>query len=157
MSSNHIYDPIADALGLKPIEFESIENDNNHITLDSEILREEAFKRNSDIVICDICGVSGNRPNMSRWHFENCSQKLKNCQQCGEIIPRQGIKPFLYKQKKFCDRNCYMESKKGKPPIVMTEEVRKKLSDIALNESDKRSKRMKEIRSKKYWNNRKNE
>jgi hypothetical protein len=39
-----------------------------------------------------------------------------------------------------------MESKKGKPPINMTDEVKKKLSDIALTQSKERSERMKKNR-----------
>ena len=67
---------------------------------------------------------------MLRWHFDNCETILRCCEQCGNTIPRQGIKPFLYDVKKYCNRRCYMDSKKGKPPIVMTEEVKNKLSAI---------------------------
>lgn len=77
--------------------------------------REDALKRNAEIVECDKCGVRGNRPNMMRWHFENCKVKLRPCKQCGKTIPRQGIKDHLYNQKIFCDRKCYMKSKVGKP------------------------------------------
>lgn len=94
---------------------------------DPDICRKEAIKRNSEIVTCDKCGVSGNRPNMMRWHFENCKTILRECQYCKEIIPRQGMKDFLYTQKKYCNRNCYMKSKIGKPPIIMTEVIKNKL------------------------------
>jgi hypothetical protein len=36
-----------------------------------------------------------------------------------------------------------MESKKGKPPIVMTREVKEKLSKIALTQTKERSERIK--------------
>ena len=127
MSSTTIYDSISESLGLQAIDT-IIDNDDTHeMILNPTLNREEAKKRNAEIVTCGVCGVSGNYPNMMRWHFENCSQQLRNCQQCGEVIPRQGTKPYLYKQKKFCNRKCYAESKKGKPPIVMTEEVKQKL------------------------------
>lgn len=99
---------------------------------------DEARKRNATIVSCPICHITGNEPNMRRWHFENCSQALLDCQECGQIIPRQGTKPTLYKQKKFCDRKCYMRSKRGTSPIIMTEEVKKKLSMIGVAQSDQR-------------------
>ena len=95
---------------------------------DPEISRQEALKRNSDFVECSHCGVVGNRPNMIRWHFDNCKTILKNCEQCGSTIPRQGIKDFLYKNKKYCNRSCYMESKKGKVFLEMTPEMREKIS-----------------------------
>lgn len=81
----------------------------------SEISKTEALKRNAEIVTCDKCGVTGNRPNMMRWHFENCQVILRSCKQCGNTIPRQGIKDYLYDKKIFCNRKCYMESKKGIP------------------------------------------
>ena len=96
---------------------------------DSDIEREEALKRNATIVTCPNCGVKGNEPNMLRWHFDNCKTKLKKCLHCDNIIPRQGVKDFIYSQKFYCNRSCYMSSKKGKPPIVMTDEVKKKLSE----------------------------
>jgi hypothetical protein len=92
-----------------------------------EICRLEAIKRNSEIVTCDVCGVEGNYPNMMRWHFENCKTVLRNCEYCGECIPRQGIKNFLYDKKKYCNRECYMKHKKGKAPLIMTEEIKQKL------------------------------
>ena len=85
------------------------------IIFDPIINREEALKRNAEIVECDKCGVKGNRPNMMRWHFENCQTILRSCKQCVKIIPRQGIKDYLYDQKIYCNRQCYMKSKKGKP------------------------------------------
>jgi hypothetical protein len=98
-------------------------------TNDPTINREEALKRNSEIVKCTKCGVEGNKPNMMRWHFDNCKTELKTCKQCKNVIPRQGIKDYLYKEKHYCNRKCYMESKKGKAPIEMTSEVRKKVSE----------------------------
>jgi len=152
MSSSIIYDPISEALGLDPLEisYEHIRMCQVH---DPKISREEAITRNSDIVTCSVCGVTGNGPNMARWHFENCKRKVKQCQQCEHDIPMQGIKPYLYKQKKYCNRDCYMESKRGIPPIEMTQEVRKKLSDMAISQSEARSNRMKQIRKNKFWNN----
>lgn len=94
---------------------------------DPNICRIEAIKRNSETVTCDVCGVSGNYPNMMRWHFENCKTILRSCEYCGNEIPRQGIKNFLYDKKKYCNRECYMGSKKGKAPIIMSEEVKQKL------------------------------
>jgi hypothetical protein len=64
---------------------------------------------------------------MIRRHFENCKTKFRNCRQCSKISPRQGVKDHVYNQKKYCDRSCYMKSKRGKPPIKMTEEVKNKL------------------------------
>jgi hypothetical protein len=96
---------------------------------DPEINRVEALQRNSEFIKCPKCGVTGNRPNMMRWHFDKCKTVLKNCKQCGKIIPRQNVKDYLYKQKQYCDRKCYMESKKGKAPINMTPEVCKKVSE----------------------------
>ena len=95
---------------------------------DPTILRNEALKRNSEKVQCPKCQVEGNRPNMMRWHFEKCKTILKNCEQCGKIIPRQGTKDFRYKNKKYCERKCYMKSKKGIVFLEMTVEMREKLS-----------------------------
>jgi hypothetical protein len=95
---------------------------------DPDLCRYEALKRNAEIVECNRCGVKGNRPNMMRWHFEKCKTVIKTCKQCGQNIPRQGIKDHMYKTKIFCNRKCYMESKKGVVPIEMTAEVREKLS-----------------------------
>jgi hypothetical protein len=108
-----------------------------------ELSKQEALKRNSNIIECPKCHVKGNEPNMYRWHFDNCSTKFRLCEQCNKQIPRQGIKPFLYDVKKFCNRKCYMESKKGIAPIVMTDELKNKLSKIALSQSKERSDRMK--------------
>jgi len=123
-----IYDPIADALGLEPIELENSPS-SEYIILDSNISRKEAISRNKELLTCDICGVTGGGTNMLRWHFENCKNKIKKCEQCEKDIPIQGLKPYLYKQKKYCNRDCYMKSKRGSPPIEMTQEVRKKISD----------------------------
>ena len=128
-------DTLSIALGLVELEqttdIEELYEEYGLINFDREICRQEAIERNSEIVTCDKCGVQGNRPNMMRWHFENCKTVLLNCQCCGKVIPRQGIKDHLYKKKKFCNRSCYMESKKGIAPIAMTDEVRDKLSKIA--------------------------
>ena len=127
-----IYDPLSEALGIEPnpnFKFSDwlIVPEN----LDPHILRQEAIKRNSEFVACDKCGVVGNRPNMMRWHFENCKTTLKECKQCGKTIPRQGIKDHIYNKKTYCNRNCYMKSKIGKPPIIMTNDIKEKLSKIA--------------------------
>lgn len=115
---------------------------------DSEISKAEALKRNAEIVECDRCGVKGNRPNMLRWHFEKCEVVMRSCKHCGKTIPRQGIKNHLYDQKIYCDRHCYMKSKIGKAPIIMTEEVKDKLAISAKKTSKERSDRMK---SNKVW------
>ena len=134
---------VSNALGL---EFTPISDQDLEIThkFDPTISREEALKRNSEIVVCDKCGVSGNRPNMIRWHFDNCRTLLRTCEQCGETIPKQGIKDIQYNVKKYCNRKCYMEYKKGKAPIVMTKEIREKLSIHAKRrELGKRNMRIK--------------
>ena len=113
------------------VEYKDVDyGEGNYTIFDSSIgnFREEALKRNSEIVTCPKCGVFGNRPNMMRWHFESCKTVLKSCKQCGNTIPRQGIKDHLYKTKTYCNRKCYMESKKGINPIEMTEEIKKKIS-----------------------------
>jgi hypothetical protein len=116
---------LCEALGMDHFE---IDMSNLIFNNDPTILRNEALKRNSERVQCPKCQVEGNRPNMMRWHFEKCKTVLKNCEQCGEIIPRQGTKDSLYKDKKYCGRKCYMESKKGIPFLEMTVEMREKLS-----------------------------
>jgi hypothetical protein len=145
-------DEIAECLGIIPlneeIDIEKLFQDHNIILFDSDLLRQDALERNSEIVVCDVCSVSGNRPNMMRWHFENCTTIFRKCEQCENKIPRQGIKNYLYNQKKFCNRTCYMNSKKGKPPIVMTEEVKLKISIHAKTQSEERSERMKK---NKVW------
>jgi len=139
---------------LKTFKFE--DNVKEHLD-QKELFKIEALIRNSTIIKCTYCGVEGNEPNMLRWHFENCTTKLRCCIQCGETIPRQGIKPFLYDVKKYCNRKCYMESKKGKAPIEMTDEVKNKLSNIAKEQSEIRSERMKKNKVWTYSNaNRKN-
>ena len=135
---------------LKTFKFEDI---NSEDYLDQkELFKTEALIRNSTIIKCTHCGVEGNEPNMLRWHFQNCNTKLRCCEQCGEIIPRQGIKPFLYDVKKYCNRNCYMESKKGKAPIKMTDDIKNKLSIIAKEQSVVRSERMKKNKVLTYSN-----
>ena len=114
-----------------------------------EIFVKDALIRNTTFIECDKCGVIGNEPNMHRWHFQNCKTVFRSCEQCGDVIPRQGTKPFLYNVKKYCNRKCYMESKKGKPPIVMTDEIKQKMSKIALGQSEIRRERIKKV---KPWN-----
>lgn len=111
--------------GLKDFKFEL---DESSIIEQKDLYIMDALKRNSTFVECDRCHTIGNEPNMLRWHFDRCTTKFRNCEHCKKIIPRQNIKPFLYDVKKYCNRKCYMESKKGKPPIVMTDEVKDKLS-----------------------------
>lgn len=125
-------DKIAEFLGISPettsdYDLDALFNEYKIINFDPEISRKEALLRNAEIVSCDKCGVVGNRPNMMRWHFENCKTEFRQCQQCDNQIPRQGIKDFLYNQKKYCNRSCYMKSKIGKAPIIMTEEIKAKL------------------------------
>jgi hypothetical protein len=134
---------------LKDTKYEDI--DKQEFESQRELFVSEALKRNSTFIKCPHCNVTGNEPNMLRWHFDNCETVLRCCKQCGNTIPRQGIKPFLYNVKKYCNRKCYMESKKGKPPIVMTHEVKEKLSKIALSQSEKRSER---IKMNKPWETR---
>jgi hypothetical protein len=123
--------------GLKDIKFDEIEN--KEFIKYKELCRSDAQIRNSTFIECPHCKVVGNEPNMLRWHFDNCTTTFRNCEQCNGIIPRQGTKPFQYDVKKYCNRKCYMDSKKGKPPIVMTDEVKNKLSVIR----------------KKWWKNQK--
>lgn len=118
-----------ESLGIEHCDIEDIDMSSLVFTNDPLILKEEALKRNSENVQCPKCGVQGNRPNMMRWHFDKCKTILKNCKQCGQVIPRQGIKDHLYKQKHYCNQECYMESKKGINPIEMTSEIKKKISD----------------------------
>jgi hypothetical protein len=114
---------LANILNVDHIEF-----DYSEMNFDDAVLVQEALRRNSEIVECPKCGVTGNYPNMMRWHFESCKTVLKSCQHCNNIIPRQGIKDHLYTQKNYCDRKCYMESKKGKNPILLTDEMKNKIS-----------------------------
>jgi len=112
------------------LNIEHVEIEYAPVTYNNPLVsRNEALKRNAEIVECPKCGVKGNRPNMMRWHFDNCKTVLRKCQQCGNTIPRQGIKDIQYNQKIYCNQDCYMESKKGKNAIEMTEEVRKKISE----------------------------
>jgi hypothetical protein len=141
-----IYDPIAEALGIKPIKnLDYLFADDSNCVYNPEISRIEALKRNSEFVTCDRCGQSGNRPNMMRWHFENCkTTPNKKCPHCGDVISPKGIKRNIYEQKVFCTRFCYIASRKGIIPIEMTEEIRKKISRSALSRSDQLSMRMKQ-------------
>jgi hypothetical protein len=140
---------------LKTFKFDEI--DSEEYLDQKELFKTEALVRNATIIECTRCGVKGSEPNMFRWHFSNCTTKLRCCEQCGEVIPRQNIKPFLYDVKKYCNRKCYTESKKGKSPITMTDEIKTKLSNIAKEQSDIRSERMKKNKVWTYSNvNRKN-
>lgn len=120
---------LAESLGIEYCEIDDIDMSALIFTNDPTILKEEALKRNSEKIQCPKCGVEGNRPNMMRWHFDKCKTKLKNCKECGKIIPRQGIKDYLYDQKHYCNQICYMKTKKGKIPVEMTPEIRKKISE----------------------------
>lgn len=133
-------------LALKKSVRKQIENFD--IIIDPKISKEEALKRNAEIVKCDRCGVSGNRPNMMRWHFENCKTILKEYKHCGAVIPRQGIKDVLYEKKIYCNQVCYYNSKKGKPFITMTDQIKNKISQSACSRSKELSNRMKE---NKVW------
>lgn len=143
-----IYDSLSAALGIEPNPelFERIRNLES-IDLPAQYSpvtsREEAIIRNTTIVTCDRCGTSGGEPNMRRWHFDNCKTKFKDCKHCGKVIPRQGIKDYQYNKKVFCNAACYFENKKNKPALIMTDEVRKKLSEIAKADATTRSERMK--------------
>ena len=131
--SKTIYDPISEALQLKPINFKfdiSQVLSSSLVEVNPDLAREEALERNSTIVECDKCGVTGNRPNMMRWHFDNCTRKVRQCKSCEKDIPMQGWKPYQYDVKSYCNRECYMESKKGISPIVMTDEVKRKLAAV---------------------------
>ena len=98
---------------------EHIEIDYPDIKLfDCEIEREEALKRNATIVTCPKCGVKGNKPNMLRWHFDNCKTKLKNCLHCGNIIPRQGIKDSYMKKSFIVIVHVTWNQKKENPPLL---------------------------------------
>ncbi len=71
----YLSNPIETFLGTKH-DLNFVYDFNDHILVtDPSILREEALKRNADIVECDVCGAKGNRPNMSRWHFDKCGIK----------------------------------------------------------------------------------
>lgn len=140
-----VRDKLSEALG---IECAVVIDYSECVIFDPIMNREEALKRNAEIVECDKCGVRGNRPNMMRWHFENCKVELRSCKQCGKTIPRQGVKDYLYDKKIFCDRKCYMKSKAGKPPISMTNEIKNKISDNAKSRSSELSERMK---NNKVW------
>ena len=137
-----IYCPLAEALGI-PTNISILDIDDGYLVFDPTISRKEALKRNEEIVECPRCGVKGNQPNMMRWHFDNCKTELRHCKQCDNVIPRQGCKDYVYKRKMFCDSVCYNESKKGKAPISMTSEIKRKISEAALKDSKNRSKRMK--------------
>jgi hypothetical protein len=148
-----IYCPLSEALGIDSGGQSVLNQNDDFIVYDPTISSQEAIKRNSEFVTCPHCGVSGNRPNMIRWHFDNCKTKLKDCPQCGKVISRQGCKDSLYKKKVYCSQECYIESKKGKSPIDMTPEVRGKISKAALRDSQNRSERMKKVQPWKIrWN-----
>ena len=137
------YAPLTAALGLEPQKNPSYLTDDIEKSYNPIISRQESISRNQEEHICDRCGITGKGPNMSRWHFDNCNTVLRECKHCKKTIPRQGIKDHLYNQKVYCNRKCYMESKKGKAPIVMSDEVKIKLSNSALERSTILSDRMK--------------
>ena len=118
-----------------------------------EILRMEAIRRNSEFVTCPKCGVTGNRPNMMRWHFDNCNEMpLKKCLHCHKTIPRT-VKPHIYKQKLYCNRKCYMASKIGLPFHTPTEKDKKNISKFnskPVKVLDKKFKSIKEASN--YYN-----
>ena len=129
-----IHDKLCAAFDLDPSDnpipnslFDELPDD--LVRFNPELAREEALIRNSTKLKCTNCGTIGQSVNMRRWHFERCRTNLKNCKQCGDVIPRQGIKDYLYDKKTYCNRSCYTESKKGKSPIQMTNEVKQKISD----------------------------
>ena len=127
--------------GLKDVKFDEIQN--KEFIEYKELCAIGAQLRNATMVECPHCKVVGNEPNMMRWHFDNCETIFKNCKHCKGVIPRQGIKPFIYNKKDYCNRKCYMESKKGKPFLIMTDEIKEKLSKIALTQTKERSERIK--------------
>ena len=92
--------------GLKDVKIDEIQN--KEFIEYKELCVIGAQTRNATMVECPHCKVVGNEPNMIRWHFDNCETKLRCCEQCGNTIPRQGIKPFLYNVKKYCNRKCYI-------------------------------------------------
>jgi hypothetical protein len=136
-------DKIAEALGIEPFDDFVFDIESLDKRFDSKFQSEEAIKRNKEIVQCTRCGIFGNRPNMMRWHFEACKTKLKECEECHNIIPRQNVKDSLYDKKKFCNSTCYFKSKLNIPPVIMTDDVKKKISESALKQSKERSDRAK--------------
>ena len=140
--SEVIYDPIADALNISPVDF-----DIQPIVFeafDSEIERQQAIKRNKELRTCPHCKRDGHGPNMDRWHFDNCALKeTKYCKGCGGAIPKI-FKASRYYKTEYCNQNCYHEHQVGigRPH---TEEAKKRMSEIALSQSEMRSKRMKEL------------
>jgi len=148
--------PLSEALGIPSSSQSILDQQDDFVVYDPTISSKEAIKRNSERVTCPHCGVIGNHPNMMRWHFDKCFAKLRKCEQCGDNIPRQGCKESVYKKKIYCDKVCYNESRKGKSPIVMTPEVREKISKAALLDSKNRSERMKRNKvwekSSRGWN-----
>jgi hypothetical protein len=117
-----------------------------YFIFDPNISADEAKRRNAEIVECNVCGVTGNRPNMMRWHFENCKVKLRECQQCGGVIPI--TKASRYSKSLYCSHKCFTDSKIGKAPLIMTDEIKKKLSASAKLRSEESSIRMKK---NKVW------
>jgi hypothetical protein len=145
----NIYDPLSLALGLEPQENPTyLQDDNIPNQYDPNWCRKDAIARNKIEYTCNKCGVIGKGPNMIRWHFDYCQTVLRDCKQCGKTIPRQGTKDYLYNKKIFCNRQCYMKSKKGNAPIIMTDNIKNKLKEKALSRSDDLSIRMK---NNKVW------
>ena len=139
-----IYDTISDALGIMPSTnldyLFSLPPEYN-----PEISKLEALKRNAEFVTCDRCGKTGNRPNMMRWHFDNCKTSVdKKCPQCEKVISPEGMKRNIFEKKIYCSKFCYIASRKGINPIEMTPEVRAKISRSALSRSEQLSLRMKQ-------------
>jgi hypothetical protein len=115
-------------------------------TSDFQLRRRQAIERNKKIVTCPKCNITGGETNMLRWHFENCKVIIRYCKQCNKPIQRQNQKDYIYNKKIYCSNNCYNISKLGKCPIVMTEEVKKKISIASLNDGERRSERMKKVK-----------
>ena len=82
------------------------------VLFNPELNREEALERNRDIIECPNCNRVGNRPNMMRWHFENCKMKTRYCIECNNPIPKK-YKASQYKNMKYCDHKCYGKSRIG--------------------------------------------
>jgi hypothetical protein len=151
-----IYDPIAEALGVLP-------NTNLDYLFspppeyNPEIQRLEALKRNAEFVTCDRCGQTGNRPNMMRWHFDNCKTTLnKKCLYCEKIISPVGIKRRVYEKQKYCNNLCYISSRVGIAPIEMTPEIKAKLSRSAYTRKAQLAERIRKTQPWKYCRNGKN-
>lgn len=136
---------LADILGIDHLEIDLYDEQYEELI---DLYSVEAKKRNAETVKCPHCGEEGNRPNMMRWHMDNCTTILKKCHQCGTDMPKKGTVNHRYQKQKYCSRKCWADSKKGTPPIQMTDEVREKLSIAAKKDAVNRSMRMKK---NKVW------